>query len=328
MLRLQVHVEYGHMIRRILPVLMALVLCLAFAMPVNAVPDLNIVVIPDMQNYFDSMWATTGPEVSQSVNDWIVNNKTAYGIQAIISLGDIQNSNTGEGVAQDLTQWTRAKSKLSGLAALSDFYIATGNHDSNQGRNLPSTELNTYFPLVGTPTATMQSGKRDGLYRRITSGATTYGLLVLPFQFGAGAAIQAWAQGILTAYPTDKVIVFTHSFMFTDGSLTWEGSSMLWPLIKANDNVVSTFCGHEYNRAGYEFGTLGIGNKVVYKINDFAHTVPFILTNYQEYGATKGEGFINMVSITSNTMEVKTFSPYYQSKGTTNTTWSFSVSIT
>jgi hypothetical protein len=71
---------------RFLPVFLALTFASVPGVPQTGTGDFSIILFPDTQNeaqYF--------PQVLQAETQWVVNNRAALNIQAVLGLGDIVN---------------------------------------------------------------------------------------------------------------------------------------------------------------------------------------------------------------------------------------------
>jgi len=213
-----------------------------------------LAVVPDAQ-------MMTWHEPNKFVNQirWIRDNVGALNIKFVSQVGDITYNNSS-------SEWDAAKSAIYQLDGVVPYALAPGNHDS------PSNyaNFNASFPYSKYASESWYGGA----YQNINTNSyqsfsvdnlhfTTIHLAHAPDSYE-----RAWAEGVLHTNLNRRVIIATHSYLDTDGTLTSQGVA-IWSMIKSHDNVFMVVCGHMH------------GQKYITQTNDFGHTVHILLTDYQ-----------------------------------------------
>ncbi len=279
----------------------------------------TIVVLPDTQYY-----AKDYPAVFMEQTDWIVAQKLAMNIAAVLHVGDIVDS--------DLTiQWTAANPAMRELDKVALPYIVVpGNHDySTVDRK--SMFMETYFAPSSMPwiTGTMTPDKIDNSYMLVDIGPQKW--LVLGLEFAPRDSVLDWANTVLKTYAQYPAIIVTHLYLYSDGTrydinvggndqsspaYQWwnpqqyqftaseginDGEAMWQKLVLPNSNVRLVFCGHMTGWARLT-STRPDGT-----------TVHQILSDYQWLnGENFGYGYLRVVQLDygKKAIQVQTFSPY------------------
>lgn len=174
-------------------------------------PDFTLVVVPDLQNVTD-----TYPATIPNVSDWIIANRSTYNIGAVLETGDFVNE------VADSTEWDTADSFYDALDAANIPYLKSiGNwpHEYNTGGGETHANpvlFNTYFP---TTRYTAKSWWNGGFYE---AGQSQNAYLIvgkylfLILEFGPRQAVVDWANTIVAANPTKRVVVASHAIEYLD----------------------------------------------------------------------------------------------------------------
>ncbi|SMO54312.1 3',5'-cyclic AMP phosphodiesterase CpdA [Saccharicrinis carchari] len=301
--------------------LVALLLLFSIAACQSSKQLTTIVLLPDTQTY-----AQKFPHILQSQVDWILENKAD--IDIVLQQGDLTQNNNRE-------EWAVVKEAFDKLNGVVPYALAVGNHDmgSEPGKfaDIRHTEMfNAFFPyhqMSKLPAfgGVFEDGKMDNAYYLIEKAGFKW--LIINLEFGPRDMVLDWANRVVRNYPDRTVIVNTHSYMYSDstrqnkgdhwrpqaygigkdtGASSVNDGEQIWrKLIKENGNIRFVFSGHVLNS--------GVGNLV--SINDDGWPVYQHLANYQAgvKGSVKGgNGFLRILKINhrTNTMSVKTYSPY------------------
>jgi hypothetical protein len=274
-------------------------------------PPVTIVVLPDTQYYAESY-----PDVFAGQTSWILAQKPALNIAAVLHVGDLVDAGTQ-------AQWDVANTAMRVLDGIVPYVLVPGNHDTDSNRN---TLIDNYFGPASMPwiTGTMTAGQIENNYALVDIGPQKW--LVLGLEFGPRDAVVAWADTILKAYPTTPAILLTHAYLYSDGTRYDINSSshqsfipqdyhytesqgindgeMLWQkLVLPNPNVRLVFCGHQTGWARLT-STRPDGSRVHQMLSD-----------YQWYnGDNFGYGYLRVVQLDygKKTIQVQTYSPYLQ----------------
>jgi len=120
-------------------------------------PPVTIVVLPDTQYY-----SVAYPDVFAGQTSWILGQKAALNIAAVLHVGDIVDGDT-----QD--QWTVASTAMRALDGFVPYVLVPGNHDTDSDRN---TMIDTYFGPASMPwiTGTMIAGQIENNYALLDIG--------------------------------------------------------------------------------------------------------------------------------------------------------------
>ncbi len=237
--------------------LLAVVLCLA-ALPVSSVAAYGehwIDSMPEPSGYAYS-FAVVGdtqvicdesPEGFKAIYDWIGANIAAKKMKMVIGMGDITEHKT------DMQEWNLAYDNISRLFGKVPLSLIRGNHDD------AATFNNTFYELNDAVDGAYEEGNLVNTYQLLTVGQTHY--LILALDYGPSNAVLDWANKVCKAHPGYNVIVTTHGYMDTTGTLLKKGTGAndggmayhgaenggeeIWNrLVSKNKNIVMVLCGH------------------------------------------------------------------------------------
>jgi hypothetical protein len=277
----------------------------------------TIVVLPDTQYY-----AASYPNVFTGQTAWIVAQKPALNIAAVLHVGDIVDS--------DITiQWTVANPAMRQLDNVVPYVVVPGNHDYSTANR--ASLIENYFAPASMPwiTGTMTPGKIDNSYTLMDLGPQKW--LVLGLEFGPRDAVLAWADSVLKTYAAYPAILLTHLYLYSDGTRYdinvggtdstksnyqyWnpqyygftaadginDGEAMWQKLVLPNSNVHLVFCGHMTGWA-HLTSTRPDGTSVHQMLSDYQWV----------NGENFGFGYLRVVQLdySSKKIKVQTFSPY------------------
>jgi hypothetical protein len=290
-----------------------LVLVLLFLLPLGALaqvapPDFTFILLPDTQNE-----AQFYPNVLDSETAWVVKNRTALNIQAVLGLGDIVND--GASTAQQ----TNADATIKTLDnAGVPYLLAIGNHDYDGANTGAATRTATGFNHWFGPTRYAGKsyykgnfgGSNEDFYGVLNINGTP--MLILVLEYVPRTASLNWAGGIVASNPDKEVIVVTHSNMFwdstrvdscdtndmpndNDGDETWENFISQYP------NIIMVVSGHITTGQTGTRSDIGANGNLVNQM----------LSDYQTL-ANGGDGWLRILTFhpATNSISVKTYSPY------------------
>ncbi len=204
----------------------------------------SIAVVGDTQTVLKKDLAN-GTTYLATLYDWIVNNREGKKIGYVLGLGDICENNTD-------AEWTYAKEQITKLDGEVPYLLNRGNspHDT-------VAQLNKYFAdhtdytdsLVGYYT----EGSVENVYTKVTLGSTKW--LIFALDFGPKDGAISWAADVIEANPDHKVIITTHSYLYTDGTTTDSsdsnaptggntGADMWEKLVSKYENITLVLSGH------------------------------------------------------------------------------------
>lgn len=148
------------------------------------------------------------------IYDWLLANKETKKIAHVFGLGDITDMNTEE-------EWRTAKSAISKLNGQIPYSLVRGNHDITYMYN-KTFNNKTYTSQFG---GFYDESKIENSWKTMTVGNTDY--LFITLDYGACDEVLSWASRIIEAFPTHKVIITTHAYMYADGTTIGEGDEVI-----------------------------------------------------------------------------------------------------
>ena len=165
------------------------------------------------------------------IYDWLLANKESKKIAHVFGLGDITDMNTDE-------EWRTAKSAISKLNGQIPYSLVRGNHDITYMYN-KTFNNKTYTSQFG---GFYDESKIENSWKTFKAGETDY--LFITLDYGASDEVLNWASRIIEAFPTHKVVITTHAYMYSDGTTIGEGDEVVpsdstdtnyAPTVKYND---------------------------------------------------------------------------------------------
>jgi len=233
--------------------------------------DFTIALIPDPQNLVESAPADWEAEMQ-----WLADNAVSMNIKAIIGLGDNTNY-LYDGFPLRPAFYTEAKVGWDKITELGIPYIINiGNHDYDVVTTRDATKHNEIFGQAYYAGKSWYGGsylnQTENTYIKFTVGGYNY--LVFALELFPRDVVLTWAQGIINTNPTYNVIVTTHAYLMSDGTLGEHddtyGSDQtgvigndgqpLWDnFIKINPQIIAVFCGH-FPQAPFVSYLQGINN--------------------------------------------------------------------
>lgn len=276
----------------------------------------SLVILPDTQNY-----AAYSLAKFKSQTQWIADHAADLNIKMVLHEGDLVLH------PDYLTEWTNAQTAMTILDGTAPYVLSVGNHDYGGGRN--STAFNNYFPAIKHQGfagfgGLLEAEKLDNSYHMFSAGGVDF--LVFSLEFGPRNEVLSWADSIIAAHPSHRVIILTHAYLDGDGSrlssgdpgnphyygLTGsvnDGEEMWRALIKKHKNIDFVFSGHVRG-----VNNTGCANAYTVDIGDNGNLVHQIVANYQDcYNG--GSGYLRIITFdpASRSATVKTYSPYLNS---------------
>jgi len=267
--------------------------------PHSSYADFTIVVYPDSQNEVDS--GSANLPIWQAQNEWVVNNRSAQNIVAVLGMGDIVNApsieayNNATVMGYDLLEYP-------GIPYLP----LLGNHDYNDLQGRTTNIYDEFFgPIRFSGKPWYLEGHPPGSNANIAIsfdvGDQKY--LVLGLEFFPRESAVTWAQGIINSNPDREVIVVTHAYLTNRGTLYQDGDNYgpigmgltqdysgqeLWDnFIKSNSRIFLVISGHDI---------CSPNNAHLISSGSNGNIISQIFTNYQCY-PYGGNGYILLLKI-------------------------------
>ncbi|MBI4979268.1 MAG: metallophosphoesterase [Spirochaetes bacterium] len=275
----------------------------------------QIAVFPDTQSEVCVGPGNT-PTKLYAMAKWITNNMAASNIVFTVSVGDNVNWTT-----PDEYMWINASNayRYFDLAGM-PYALAIGNHDTHavatnggSARDPVNTrtlvretpEFNAYFPVSRHPAqkGRFEAGKSDNAFYTFTAGGLNW--MVMSLELWPRQVALDWAKTVIgsPAYANYNVIITTHSYLNSDGSVYQSGSygelspqAMYDQLVKQYANIRIVLCGH-VDKSAWKTNT-GVNGNRIYQI----------LQDYQG----ENNGWVRFIEFdtTSNTIKGWMYSPY------------------
>jgi hypothetical protein len=276
----------------------------------------TVVALPDTQCYTRKYSGATH-EIFTAQTQWIVDHKDELNIAFVLHEGDITDGNSA-------WEWTNARASMSLLNGVVPYALAVGNHDGLWTSRNDTALFNQYFPLSqfqNLPTfgGVFESNRMDNCYHLFSAGGVDW--LVFSLEFGPRNEVLVWANQVAANYPNRRVMVVTHTHIYSDNTLHGSSTNHLWMPIKdygrANDgtDVWEKFLRHHANM-GFVFNghVLNSGTGRLVGVGDYGNQVFQMLANYQ-MNVLGGAGYLRIVQFfpDQDKMSVKTYTPYLDS---------------
>jgi hypothetical protein len=276
----------------------------------------TLVALPDTQYYTHEVFGGTR-DIFTAQTQWIVNHKDDSNIVFVLHEGDLTDDNNAP-------EWTNAMTSIGLLDGVVPYALAVGNHDGLNQRQSLTAPFNQYFPLskfqcLPTFGGVFESNRMDNCYHLFSAGGVDW--LLFSLEFGPRNVVLAWANQIATSYPNRRVILLTHTHVYSDNTLHGSSTNQLWTpttwygrenngtdvwekFIRHNANMAFTFNGHVLNS--------GTGRLV--GVGDYGNQVFEMLANYQVL-AFGGSGYLRIIQFfpDQDKMSVKAYSPFLDS---------------
>jgi Carboxypeptidase regulatory-like domain/Calcineurin-like phosphoesterase/Bacterial Ig domain len=287
------------------------VICWTFSPSISAqvtAPDFTVVVFPDPQNETQFF-----PQVLNSQMQWIVNNRQAQNIQMVLTVGD--NINDGASTAQ--MQNLDAAFRLLDNAGI-PYLPAIGNHDYNGFNPKVSRDLSGFNQRFGPGRyagkaffkGNFPAGSNANSYAVVTINGQQF--LFLNLEFRPTSASLDWAESILSANPDKEAIVVSHAFLQKAGNREDKCDDQdmpagnatgqeTWTRLRKHANVIMVLSGHFTSGPASRRSDVG----------DNKNLVNQLFADYQSF-PNGGNGWLRILTFhpTSNTISVRTFSPF------------------
>ncbi|MBQ9784502.1 MAG: hypothetical protein IJW29_03275 [Clostridia bacterium] len=202
----------------------------------------------------------------KNIYQWIIDNKDDKNIQYVIGLGDITekgvdwghaNNDTEEEKAVGDAQWAAALEAISMMDGVLPYSLLRGEgHDGVERFNEWFGDHEGYTQNIA---GYYKEGRIENVYHTFQVGEVNY--MILCLDFGAKDDVLAWADEVVAAHPTHRVIVTTHAYMKKDGTLldsddagrpsssgydvTNNDGDDIWnKFVRKHANIFMVMCGH------------------------------------------------------------------------------------
>lgn len=213
-------------------------------------------VIPDTQ---PEVWKSGDPRFAQR-SSWLVANQSKYDIRWAVQTGDLVDWDDATH-----SQYENAKVGLAPLQGHIPYFLNIGNHDSAatcyggsacDGRFVPqmarmTRTFNQYFSVAdyGATTGSFEPGKVDNTYARFKAGGHFW--MIINLELWPRKEVVEWARQLVAKHSKHNVILATHSFLSSNGTLSSSASYgstspryLYDTIVKKYKNVKFVLSGH------------------------------------------------------------------------------------
>ena len=288
--------------------------------PLPGKDSFTIAVLPDTQ-----MYCRQHPAGFHAQTQWLVDNKRARNIAAVLHLGDITDNNTTQ-------QWEVAQAAMKRLDGQLPYFLVPGNHDYSEGGKATdrTSLLDEYFPRVKFEkhatfggTYDREPGSMANSYHLFSAGGRDF--LVIGLEFGPRADVVRWANEIAAQHAGREAILITHAYTYLGNvrhdwqkfgtKQNWNPHSyavakntdhdvmdgeQLWQnLVSKHENFILTLNGHILRTGLARLTSPTPGGRGVHQM----------LVNFQ-MKPNGGDGWLRLMEFTTRgTVEVHDYSP-------------------
>lgn len=210
--------------------------------------DFTIVVLPDTQYY--TVESRDLERFFYDQTQWVVDNRDAYDIRAVIHNGDLVNNGDDErfqwGVA-DRAMGT-LEDPLPGLADGVPYGIAVGNHDQTvRGEAGRAVLFNEHFGVARFEGRAYYGGHygstNDESWFTFSAGGLDFVVVSLQYDTTPDAAVLAWARRIFETHPDHFGILNAHYILTGAGAFSAQGQG-IYTALRDVRNLHLMTCGH------------------------------------------------------------------------------------
>ncbi len=188
------------------------------------------------------------PEKFPAIYDYILSGLEAKNTQWVFGLGDITDASLRR-------EWDLAYENIHRMDGKVGYSLVRGNHDSISSMNgvFPPSDFADVIDGLFDPKSVFTS------YQLFEVGTIKY--LMMTLDYGASDEALVWAADVIEQYPDRNVIITTHGYLHSDGTLLDDtkgtppattggynnGDDMWEKLISQYENIALVLCGHMHN---------------------------------------------------------------------------------
>ena len=215
----------------------------------------SLAIVGDTQTVIDQ-----NPELLKNLYQWILDNQDDKNIQYVIGLGDITEYGVDVGhanydEARANKQWTTAKEAITLMDGKIPYSLIRG--DGHDGIELFNQYFASHEGYTNNIAGYYEEGRIDNVYHTFKVGDIDY--LLLALDHGTKDHVLEWANEVVAAHPDHRVIVTTHQYLESDGTLSERdedgdasaydennnAADELWDkFLRKHPNISMIICGH------------------------------------------------------------------------------------
>ena len=254
------------------------------------------------------------PALLKNMYQWILDNQASKNIQYVIGLGDITELGVDVGhknydEAKANAEWAAAKEAISLMDGKIPYSLIRG--DGHDGIELYNQYFGNHTGYTDNIAGYYQQGRIDNVYHTFRAGTVDY--LLLSLDHGTKDDVLVWANEVVAAHPDHRVIVTTHHYMKSDGTLSVRGetgnATAYDPNNNAADDLWNKFLAKHPNISMVICGHSDSDDVVINtKTGDHGNIVTQILVDPQAMDAEHGQenkGMVAMLYFSEDGTEVQ-----------------------
>ena len=176
----------------------------------------SLAILPDTQGYVQTPGSAP---IFDAQTQFLADNAAALNLKYVLHEGDVTEHNVP-------VEWDNALEAMNRLNGVVPYAMVTGNHDV--GPNGSPATRDSYFdnPAYfgpGSYYATQPSvggfyppGKTANSWHTFSNGDSEW--LVVALEWSPSDADLAWANSVISSHPSDRTIVLTHAYLYSDNT--------------------------------------------------------------------------------------------------------------
>jgi hypothetical protein len=268
----------------------------------TAQKDFTFVIFPDTQYMVEFEAITDVVPMWTSMCQWVVKNRKAQNIQAVLSVGDVTDDAVSaqfEVASEGFRLMETAGIPCVPIVGNHEYDLARGMVGGSGARDRRVTGFDSVFGPSRFEGKSYYGGSLNGSHANyyITLSVGKSKFLIVALEFFPRQEAVAWASRVIDAYPDAETIILTHAYLHSDGTRIGkygpEGYGLnddcsgedLWDrLIRRKPNILAVVSGH-----------IGAAPHATYRSDtgDGGNTVHAIKVNYQR--SNWGDGWVGLL---------------------------------
>ncbi len=202
--------------------------CAGMVKPASAQRDFTLVVFPDLQYMVanDVLLRGRGVTMWRSMFEWVVKNRKAENIRAVLSVGDVTDHATS--VEFKVASEGFGQIEAAGIPCVP----IVGNHDydttgggqvrrlGDGARDRRVTGFDSVFGQSRFEGKSWYGGNLNGSHANyyVTLNVDRWKFLIVALEFYPRHEAVAWASRVIDAHPDAETIILTHGYLNPDGT--------------------------------------------------------------------------------------------------------------
>lgn len=219
--------------------------------PVGADGSWTVVVVPDTQNYMNTINNVGASkrsykgeiEVLETSYKWMAQAKEERNIQLVAHVGDMTNDNTAR-------EWEAIRRCYNHIDGVIPYVVCVGNHDVTLGEN--NALLDDYFKISDNPLnerifgGYFEEGNLENAYYTFEQNGQKF--LFLALEWAVRQEVVDWADKLCKQYADHRVFIMVHEYL-SEKTRMLSVDDKIWPEYQVNEKQkrVAAEKGVEFN---------------------------------------------------------------------------------